>query len=794
MRLLRRRQGDVRGCTRLVMFVSPFMDGEPAQRAAPALASDRPLAVAFVGTYGPRRCGIATFTADLVAAVAGSDQRALPMVLAVTEPSGQYQYPAEVKFEIRQNVEADYARAAEFVNYSQVRLVCVQHEYGIFGGDDGGYILDFVKALRVPAIVTLHTVLKSPSANQAAIVQKLLAHCVQVVVMSEVARDLLAKSYGVSGEKVRIIPHGIPVMDRNPDQEALKAQFGVAQRRLLLTFGLLSPNKGIETVIRALPAVVREFPDLIYFVVGATHPAVLRHEGEAYRTMLEREAEKLGVREHVVFRGQFVSADELRRYLQAADIFVSPYLNEAQVTSGALSYAMGAGAAAVSTPYWHAQELLADSRGHLFPFKDHAALARTLLDLCRSPMELQQVRKAAVAFTRPREWPRIGDTYFGVLREALRAGGRPRIALARAPAAASALPELRLDHLQRLTDDTGIVQHATYSIPARRTGYCVDDNARALIVAVHADRAQASVAARALVTTYLSYLHYSQELDGTFRNFMSYDRSLAPAPASDDCIGRAIWALGVTATLAEDDGCRSLARDMFARALPHARQLGPRGTAQAALGLVSLLVAAPGATDMRAMLDYMVARLIERFDAYATEEWRWFEPTLTYDNAILPLALFAAYEVTGERATLRAAREALEFLEGVCFAGDRLQLVGNTGWHSRGGEKARADEQAIDATAFVLAFGYAWKVTADRHYLRRMREAFAWFLGANRLGVSLYDFATAGCCDGMGLTEVNRNQGAESTICFLLALLKMLELAGEELALEEPVPRVAESS
>jgi glycosyltransferase involved in cell wall biosynthesis len=750
--------------------------------------------VAFVGTYGPRRCGIATFTADLAAAVAGNDRRALPVVLAVTEPSGQYQYPAEVTFEIRQNVKADYARAAEFVNYSSVRLVSVQHEYGIFGGDDGGYILDLVRALRVPVVVTLHTVLKSPSANQAAIVHKMLAYGAQLVVMSQVARDLLASSYGISGEKVRIIPHGIPVMDRHPDQEALKAQFGVAQRRLLLTFGLLSPNKGIETVIRALPAVVRDFPDLIYFVVGATHPAVLRQGGEAYRTMLEREAEKLGVREHVAFRGQFVSAGELRRYLQAADIFVTPYLNEAQVSSGALSYAMGAGAAVVSTPYWHAQELLAGGRGCLFPFKDHAALSRTLLELCASPTELQRVRDAAFAFTHSMEWPRIGDTYFELMRTALRPVGEARATPGRATAVASALPELNLDHMQRMTDDTGIIQHATYSVPARRTGYCVDDNARALIVAVQADRVQSSAAARVLVTKYLSYLHCSQETDGVFRNFMSYDRSLERARASDDCIGRALWALGVTATLAADEGCRALARDMFARALPHADELGPRGTAQAILGLASVLAAAPDSTDMRSALDRLVEKLAERYHNHATEEWRWFEPTLTYDNAILPLALFAAYQITRERATLRVARESLEFLEDVCFHGDRLQLVGNTGWHSRGGKKARADEQAIDAAAFVLAFRCAYKVTGDRHYLRRMRESFAWFLGANRLGVSLYDFATGGCCDGMGVAEVNLNQGAESTICFLLSLLKMLELAGEELESEENGVLAAETA
>jgi glycosyltransferase involved in cell wall biosynthesis len=740
------------------------------------------IAVAFVGSYGPRRCGIATFTADLAQAVASTDRRVVPMVLAVTDPSGQYQYPSEVQFEIRQNSKADYARAAEFVNYSHVRLVSIQHEYGIFGGDDGGYILDFVRALRVPVIVTLHTVLKRPSENQTAIVQKLAAQCAQLVVMSQVAKDLLASSYGVRGAKLRIIPHGIPVMDREPRQQALKAKFGVTERRLMLTFGLLSPNKGIETVIRALPAVLRSFPDLMYFVVGATHPVILRREGEAYRTMLEREAEKLGVREHLMFRGQFVTDRELRQYLQAADIFVSPYLNEAQVTSGALSYAMGAGAAVVSTPYWHAQELLSNGRGCLFPFKDHVALSRILLELLGSPKELQRVRDAARVFADSMAWPRIGDTYFELIQSTLQAAAHVRpLSPSRAPEPASSLPELKLDHLRRLTDDTGIIQHATYSVPARRSGYCVDDNARALMVAVRADRLHGSATTRALVTTYLGYLHNSQEPDGSFRNFMSYERALESAPASDDCIGRAIWALGVTANLADDDGCRQLASDMLQRALPHARELGPRGTAQAILGLASMVEVENEASDARRLLDMLVAKLLARYRESASADWRWFEPTLTYDNAILPLALFAAYDVTGDRAILRDARESLEFLEEVCFEGDRLQLVGNAGWHSRGGEKACADEQAIDAAAFVLAFRCAYMVTKDRHYLRRMRESFAWFLGANRLSLPLYDFATGGCRDGMSLSQINQNQGAESTICFLMSLLDMFELAGDGL-------------
>ena len=377
-------------------------------------------------------------------------------------------------------------------------------------------------------------------------------------------------------------------------------------------------------------------------------------------------------------------------------------------------------------------------------------------------------------------WPSIGSTYLELSREILQAAGQQRLVtnLHKRPAASS-LPELRLDHLLRMTDDTGIIQHATYSIPARRSGYCVDDNARALIVAVEAHRLNSSAETEALVTTYLSYILCSQETDGNFVNFMSYERVLEENLPSDDCVGRAIWALGVTANLAEDEGCRLLARGMLIRALPHACALGPRGTALTILGLVELLRADSGLTEVRGKLDACVAKLRGCYRDSATDDWRWFEPALTYDNAILPFALFAAYGVTAERAVLRDARESLEFLEEVCFDNGQLRLVGNTGWHSRGGEKSPADEQAIDAAAFVLAFRCAYETTRDHHYLIRMREAFAWFLGTNRLGVPIYDFATGGCRDGMGVSEVNQNQGAESTICFLMALLETLEVAGE---------------
>lgn len=745
------------------------------------------LRIAFLGTYPPRRCGIATFTRDLAAGMKASSGRVRAMVVAVTDAGGQYGYPEEVEYEIRQGTRGDYARAAELVNYKDVRWVSLQHEYGIFGGDDGAYVLDFLGALHVPAIVTLHTVLENPSDSQRTIVQK-MAKAAVIVVMSGVAADLLARRYDVRGARVHTIPHGIPDMAPR-DQDKLKAKFGVAGHRMLLTFGLLGPNKGIETVIRALPAALASCPDLVYFVVGATHPFVLREHGEAYRTTLEREAEKVGVRDHVVFRDQYVTTEELCSYLQATDVFVSPYLNEAQVASGALSYAMGAGAAVVSTPYWHAKELLADGRGCLFPFADTGALSRTIISLMNAPAELGRLRTSAYDFTRAFTWPRIGAQYLSLGATVM--GGGPKRARRLEPPRASSLPELRLDHLLRLTDDTGIIQHATFSVPAKESGYCVDDNARALLVALHADRLSSSSETKRLISTYLGFLHAAQTSDGRFRNLMSYSRAFSPDPASEDCTGRALWALGAAAHLARDEGHRMLARQMFERGLPFAKELGPRGTALTMLGLTSFLTAHPEVTGASGLLRGLAEQLCGRYRDEATADWRWFEPTLTYDNALLPLALFRASAIVQDRTGLQVAKETLEFLEETCFRDDRLVLVGNAGWHSRDGSRASSDEQPIDAAAFVLAFRGAYLTTGDHRYLHRMRESFAWFLGANRLGITVYDSATAGCRDGLGSAVPNLNQGAESTICFLLSLIEMLELAGEglEYALSAPADR-----
>jgi len=759
---------------------------------------------AYVSTYPPRLCGIATFTQDLSRAVASADPTVGRTILAMTDQAESatdpHAFPECVRFQIRRGVRDDYAGAADFVNHSDIRLVSIQHEYGIFGGDDGVHILDFLARLRVPSIVTLHTVLESPSPLQRHIVEEMGRRCGRLVVMSSIGVRLLADSYDVPADKVVLIPHGIPDLPRD-DTVLHKEKVGAAGRRLLLTFGLLSPNKGVETVIRALPQLVKRFPDLLFFVIGATHPEVKRRHGEEYRHSLELEAHALGIADHVVFRNQFVSFEELCGYLQAADIYVTSYRNEAQSTSGALAYAMGAGAAVVSTPYWHARELLAEGRGRLFPIGDVDALARTIDALFSDDAELQAMRAAAYDFTRPMTWARVGEAYAALAEEVLREAVPSRsVKRDPIPARESSLPDLRLDHLLRMTDDTGIIQHATFSVPARRTGYCVDDNARALLVALHAHRVTGSDDAQRLITVYLSFLHYCQRDDGCFHNFVDYNRVVETEIGSEDCIGRALWALGSTVRMAPDEGTRRLAREMFDRAISPAPEFGPRGQALAIMGLDAILHVEPDNVAMRAMLTALAANLCRRFDDEADADWRWFEPILTYDNAIAPLSLFTAFRCTGDRSHLRVATESLGFLEAVCFDAGRLTLIGNRGWHRRGERgggdrngtggdggvsRPEADEQPIDAAAFVLAFRGAYLATGERRYLKRMRESFDWFLGANRLNIRMYDFSTAGCRDGLGVEEASENQGAESTVSFLAALLSMLDI-GERGVFDKP--------
>ncbi|MBN3033304.1 MAG: glycosyltransferase [Candidatus Saganbacteria bacterium] len=732
------------------------------------------LNIAFVGNYLPRLCGIATFTTDLCEAVAKQlGRRSNVFAVAVNDTEQGCAYPPRVEFTLLKNRQSDYYEAANFLNASNADVVCVQHEYGIYGGWDGIYILSLISSLSVPVVVVLHTVLKNPTPNQKKIVQEMARWAGRLVVMSELAVTILQEVYAVPAGKISLLYHGTPNFSLL-DKTHYKKRFQVEGNQTLLTFGLLSPNKGIETVINALPELVREFPKLIYIVLGKTHPNVLSEYGEQYRSSLIALVDKLGLQERVIFDDRFVSLPELYAWLMAADIYITPYLNEAQIVSGTLSYALGAGNAIISTPYWYAKEMLAGGRGRLIDFGDSRALAGMLRELLSDKAKLKSLRAKAYEFGRQMSWDKVAAGYLELFRRAAAGGARRSLAL-KTPALLLREPAFDLTHLQRLTDDTGLIQHAKYIVPDRHTGYCLDDNSRALMLCARAFFLLRSDGAKALLPTYFSFTHFMQTPDGRFRNFLDYQRHFLDETGSDDSFGRALWALGHLIWRPPRDAYRSLAFECFQKALPHVRGLNLRGKALAMLGLAAYLRCYQGDESVAALLRECADALLAMYRETASADWRWFEDIICYDNGIIPMALFQAAALLREEKYLRVARETLGFLERITNNNGRLSVVGSRGWYKRGGERARYDQQPIDAAALVLAYQSAYRVTREKEYLQKMRWAFGWFLGENDMGMSLYDHETKGCADGLLPEGVSLNQGGESMVSFLMALLAMIE-------------------
>jgi glycosyltransferase involved in cell wall biosynthesis len=739
-------------------------------------------AIAFISTYPPRQCGIAIFAGELVNAVRSHiEGRLRTTVMAVNEPSEGLLYPKEVPYVLNQHDNADYVRAAEFVNYNKVRAVCLQHEFGIFGGRDGAYILDFLREVRCPIVTTFHTVLLEPSESQRAVMQELIVLSSLLVVMSERAVAFMQDVYGAPEAKLRLIHHGVPEIPLVEPQR-YKTQFEMAGRELLLTFGLLNPGKGIEYVLDALPPVVERYPSLCYIVLGATHPNILREQGESYRLSLQRQARNLGLQKNILFGNRFVGVEELCEFLQAADVYITPYLNREQITSGTLAYAVGAGKPIVSTPYWYAEEILADGRGMLVDFRDSAAIAEALLALLGDPVRVREMREKAYEFSRRMTWGEVGQNYLVAFREAISTArvraSMPDVSM-RHLLPITGLPRPRIEHLQRLTDDTGMLQHARYGVPDRSHGYCTDDNARALVVMSKYYDLYRLPEAERLLSIYLAFVNYAQRPDGLFHNFVSYDRRFLDELGSDDCYGRALWGLGYTMYRGPAPYF-NLAKEMFDYAVEKLGPLSLRGRSYAILGLYYYFQRYPEAEDMAGRINDLAAQHVAAYEASSTPDWPWFEKVVSYDNTVIPQSLFLAFEVTGNETYRELAHKSLDFILNMCANGDHLSFVGNDGWHVRGRRRAAFDQQPIDACGLVEACKVAFRLTGDREYLKYMRLAFDWFLGANDTGVPLYNFRTGGCSDGLMPTAANENQGAESALCFLLALLTVTEVFSEE--------------
>ena len=741
--------------------------------------------IVFIGNYLPRQCGIATFTTHLLESIAMNAPDKACWAVAMNDRPEGYLYPSHVRVEINQNQLNEYSLAADMLNLNQVDVICLQHEYGIFGGKRGSFIIELLRDLKIPVVTTLHTLLKDPNLQERHIMMQLAEFSDRLVVMSERSVEFLRDIYQVPEEKIVLIHHGIPDVPF-VESGAYKDRFGVSGKKIILTFGLLSPGKGIEVVIDALPEIVKAHPEVIYMVVGATHPHLKAEQGEDYRNNLHMRAKELGVSEHIVFHDRFVADEDLLEFIGAADIFVTPYPNEAQIISGTLAYALGMGKAVISTPYWHAQELLADDRGRLVPFRDPVALAREVIDLLDHPEELLAIQQRAYTYGRKMVWSDTGRRYLDTFAEAKHQRLRKKVPehpLETLGLRQQPLPEIKLDHLRRMTDGTGMFQHAKYTVPDRTHGYCVDDNARALIVAVTAQDLQPLDSSLAdLASVYLSFLDYAfNEQTGRFRNFMSYDRRWLELTGSEDSHGRAMWGLGIAAALGRDTGEVVYAADLFQRALDSVEHFtSPRAVAFVIIGIHAYLSRYSSDSRVSRMRKILADRLMAWFRHSATEDWPWCEDILSYDNARLTQALLLSGQQLHDPEMVSMGLRALDWLKQVQTdeTGRHFAAIGNDGWLTRDGEKARFDQQPIEAAAMVDACIEAFNCTRDEEWITYAYRCLNWYQGENDLKIPLCDYATGGCRDGLEAQGANENQGAESTLCWLMALLAVYSHRG----------------
>jgi glycosyltransferase involved in cell wall biosynthesis len=696
----------------------------------------------------------------------------------MNDADARYAYPGRVRFEIAESDLSSYRRAADFLNVNQVDVLSVQHEYGIFGGKAGAHVFALLRELRMPIVTTLHTVLGEPSPAQRAALEELAQLSDRLIVMSTHGAALLRDVYAVPSAKIDIIPHGIPEVVEQADS---KDRLGVEGRPVILTMGLISPDKGIEYVIEALPTILERFPRCVYVVLGATHPHVKAQAGESYRLSLEQRARALGVDDALIFHNRFVTQEELNEFLAAADIYITPYLQLEQITSGTLAYAVGAGKAVISSPYRYARELLADGRGILVPPRDASAIALEVNGLLGDEPKRRALASRAGAHGRNMTWPAVARQYVDTFQRARREHAERRRTRFQAQTLASrpaTLPEINLSHLRLMTDDAGILQHARFSVPRYSEGYCLDDNARALLLMTLLDDegVEDRAAVRALAVRYLAFMDYAYDAErARFRNFLSYERRWLERDGSEDSHGRALWALGATVGRSPRGDLRTLAGELFAAALPAVSSFtSPRAWAFTLLGVAEYLGAFDGDRRVQAVGLALADRLLGLLTASSRPDWCWFEDQVTYCNAHLPQALVATGAWSGRDDLTRAGLRSLEWLASIQqSAAGVFAPVGSNGFYPRDAVMAAFDQQPVEAYAMVSACVEAQRVDARGPWARYARHAFDWFLGGNHLQYTLYDPSTGGCRDGLHAERANENQGAESTLSFHLALIEL---------------------
>ncbi|MCX6748035.1 MAG: glycosyltransferase [Candidatus Pacearchaeota archaeon] len=728
----------------------------------PTLTSSK---VAFLSNFPPVECGIATFTQDLISAM---NKRFNPKlksrVIALNDNSSVYNYNKEVIMEInREDIEDFINKAKEINNNDNIKLICIQHEFGIFGGEYGSYLIPFLETIEKPVVIAFHSVLANPDPVRQRIVRFICEKSSAIVVMANKAIDILHNDYGIDRSKIHLVHHGIPTVPFRSNAR-YKKKLRLENKKVISTFGLLSPGKGVEYMIRALPKLIKKYPDILYLVIGETHPKVRKQKGESYRNSLLEEVEKLGLKNHVKFYASYLSLKEIIKYLLASDIYVCTNLDPNQIVSGTLAYALGCGKAVVSTPVEYAKEVLAEERGMLAKFKDPASFGEAIDKILSNKEFKEKLENNAYNYSRRMIWSMVASKYLEVFNKVVKLREETT----------EKYPKIKLNHLKKLTDEYGCIQFSRNSIPDKSSGYTLDDNARALIVSVIHDSLFNSEHSSELKKIYLNFLERAQDENGNFKNNHLNENEILN-PYSEDAFGRAIWSLGCLIEKEKNEEMINRAIKIIEKAEKGITELNsPRAKAFAIMGLYSYIKRYNNPEKINKLVK-LADSLVQIYEISSSKDWKWFEDKLTYSNPSLSEALFLAYEITKNKKYLKIAEESFNFLSNIVFVNGCLHPIGESGWCKRNGERAFFDQQPLDAASMVQTCLEAYKITRNEDYYKKAILAFNWFLGKNHLNQMMYDESTGGCYDGLSKNNVNLNQGAESTIAYLTSRLILEE-------------------
>jgi glycosyltransferase involved in cell wall biosynthesis len=722
--------------------------------------------ICFLGNYPPKECGIATFTKDLTSAMNRKFEPELKSrIIALNDDANIYNYDENVIMEINKDDIDDYISKAKEVNENEnIKLVCIQHEFGIFAGEYGNHLIPFLELIEKPVVVIFHSVLPQPNTAIKRIVRSLCEKSSATVVMAKKAIDILTKDYEIDREKLFFIPHGIPnVPFVSPQISKRKIHF--ENRTIISTFGLLSRGKGIEYMIQALPKLVEKYPDILYLIIGETHPVVRKEEGESYRNELMQEIERLGLKNNVKFANKFLSLQEIIEYLSATDIYVCTNLDKNQITSGTLSYAMGCGRVVISSPIEYAKEFLSDDRGIVVEEKNPDSYALAIDAVLSNPDYKRLIERNAYAYSRSMTWQNVAMSYRRLFNKILKLQDK----------SVENLPDIRLDHLIKMTDNFGMTQFCNHAEPDMSSGYTIDDNSRALIASTLHDKLFGSQESQALSKIYLDFIERCQDESGNFQNNFKNENEVLDSH-SDDSFGRTIWSLGYATNKSNDSDIVQKSEQLIRKSLNRIGGIkSPRAVAFLIIGLYHYYQKSRDReilTLIRRLADF----LVQRYRIECSEEWCWFEEVLSYSNSKLPEALYLAHDITGNEEYLEIAEKSLNFLTELTFIDGKICLIGQNGWCKRNGKRALFDQQPVDASSLVHTYLTAYSITKNPEYHKNAIESIHWFFGNNHLNQMVYDEMTGGCFDGLGKYTLNMNQGAESTLSYLIARLFLEEV------------------